>query len=125
MIESALKGLPFQAWVTKETSIPIMYIKDAIRCLLELFEPEEGKIKKRVYCVSQINPSPTAGDLLKEIRKQFPQVSITFRPDAKAMEVIRSLPTQLDDMNARKEWGWTIRYGLKETVEDFIKESSV
>jgi hypothetical protein len=36
-----------------------------------------------------------------------------------------SVDLQLDDMNARKEWGWSIRYGLKETVEDFIKESSV
>jgi len=125
MIESALKGVPFEAWVTKETSIPIMYIKDAIRCLLELFEAEEGKIKTRVYCVGQITPSPTAGDLLGEIRKHFPQVSITFRPDPKAMEVLRSIPTQLDDTNASKEWGWSIRYGLKEMVEDFIKESSV
>jgi len=122
MIESALKGLPFQAWVTKETSIPIMYIKDAIRCLLELFEAEEGKIKTRVYCVGQINPSPTAGDLLKEIRKHFPQVSITFRPDPKTMEVLRSLPTQLDDMNARKEWGWKLSYSLEDTVRDFIEE---
>jgi len=124
MIESALKGLPFEAWVTKETSIPIMYIKDAIRCLLELFEAEEGKIKTRVYCVGQITPSPTAGDLLKEIKKHFPRVSITFRPDPNAMEVLRSIPTQLGDTNARKEWGWSIRYGLKEMVEDFIRESS-
>jgi nucleoside-diphosphate-sugar epimerase len=124
MIESALKGMPFEAWVTKETSIPIMYIKDAIRCLLELFEADEGKIKTRVYCVGQITPSPTAGDLLEEIRKHFPQVSIHFRPDPKAMEVLRSIPTQLDDMNAHKEWSWSIQYGLKEMVQDFIRESS-
>jgi nucleoside-diphosphate-sugar epimerase len=124
MIESALKGLPFEAWVTKETSIPIMYIKDAIRCLLELFEAEAGKIKTRVYCVGQITPSPSAGDLLGEIRKHIPQVSINFKPDPKAMEVLRSIPKQLDDMNASKEWSWSIRYGLKEMVQDFIKESS-
>jgi nucleoside-diphosphate-sugar epimerase len=52
-------------------------------------------------------------------------VSISFRPDLKAMEVLRSIPKQLDDTNARKEWGWSIRYGLKEMVEDFIKESGV
>jgi nucleoside-diphosphate-sugar epimerase len=125
MIESGLKGIPFEAWVTKETSIPIMYIKDAIRCLLELFLAEEAKIKTRVYCVGQITPSPTAGDLLEAIKKHFPLVSITFRPDPKAMEVLRSIPAQLDDTNARKEWGWSIQYGLREMVEDFIKESSV
>jgi len=124
MIEASLKGVSFEAWVSQETSIPIMYIKDAIRCLLELFEAEEDRIKTRVYCVGQIIPSPTARELLEEIRKHFPSASITFRPDPKAMEVLQSIPTKLDDTNARKEWGWSIRYGLKEMVEDFIQELS-
>jgi threonine 3-dehydrogenase len=122
MMESGLKGMPFEAWVTKETSIPIMYIKDAIRCLLELFEADESKIKTRIYCVGQIAPSPTAGALLEEIKKHIKEVSISFKPDPKAMDVLRSIPQKLDDQNARDEWGWIIRYGLKEMVEDFIKE---
>jgi threonine 3-dehydrogenase len=122
MVESAIQGIPFQAWVTEETSIPIMYIKDAVRCLLELFEADENKIKTRIYNVGQILPSPTAGDLLEEIKKHFHDVSITFRPDPKAMEVNKTLPKQLSDAEARAEWGWLIHFGLKEMVEDFIKE---
>jgi nucleoside-diphosphate-sugar epimerase len=122
MIESALREIPFEAWVTKETSIPIMYIKDAIRCLLELFEAEEGRIKTRVYCVGQIFPSPKAGALLEEIKKHVKDVLITFKPDPKAMDVLHSIPQKLDDQNARAEWDWTICYGLKEMVDDFIKE---
>jgi len=122
MIEAALKGIPFEAWVNPETSIPIMYIKDAIRCLLELFEADERQIKTRVYCVGQIVPSPTAGNLLEEIRKNVKDVSITFKPDSRAMEVLRSIPRKLDDQNAQAEWNWSIHYGLKEMVEDFIKE---
>ncbi len=125
MIESATRGIPFEAWVTPETSIPIMYLKDAIQCLIELFEAEEDKIKTRVYCVGQITPSPTGRDLLEEIRKHFPKVSITFKPDPKAMEVLQSIPKQLDDTNARHEWGWSLKYGLKELVEDFVKESGM
>jgi nucleoside-diphosphate-sugar epimerase len=122
MIESAIRGVPFEAWVTEETSIPMMYIKDAVRCLLDLFEADEGKIKTRVYNVGQILPSPAAGALLREIKKHIPQVAITFKPDPRAMEVLRSLPERLDDREARAEWGWSIRYGLKEMVEDFIRE---
>lgn len=122
MIESALRGIPFEAWVTKETSIPIMYVKDAIRCLLELFEAEESRIKTGVYCVGQIIPSPTAGALLEEIEKHVKKALITFKPDPNAMDILRSIPQKLDDQNARSEWGWSIRYGLKEMVEDFIKE---
>jgi threonine 3-dehydrogenase len=122
MIESALLGIPFEAWVTKEMTIPIMYIKDAIRCLLELFEAKADKIKTRVYCVGQITPSPTAGDLLNEIKKYVKGASVTFKPDPKIVNVVSSLPEKLDDQNARNEWGWSIQYGLKEMVEDFVKE---
>jgi nucleoside-diphosphate-sugar epimerase len=122
MIESSIKGTPFEAWVTPETSIPIMYIKDAIRSLIDLFDAEEKNLKTRVYNVGQILPSPSAGELLKELQKHFQNVSITFRPDPKAMEVLQSIPKQLDDQKARSEWGWSIRYGMKEMVEDFIRE---
>lgn len=122
MVESAIQGVPFQAWVTQETSIPIMYIKDAVRCLLELFEADENKIKTRIYNVGQILPSPTAGDLLEEIKKHLKDVSITFNPDPNIMEATKAIPKQLDDQKARVEWGWTLHYGLKEMVEDFIKE---
>jgi len=122
MIEAALRGIPFEAWVTKETSIPMMYIKDAIRCLSELFEADAAKIKTRIYNVGQILPSPTAGDLLEEIKNHIKEVRITFKPDPKAMEILRHIPQQLDDQNARAEWGWSIHYGLKKMVEDFIKE---
>jgi len=120
MIESAIRGVPFEAWVARETSIPIMYIKDAIRSLVELFEADEKRIKTRVYNVGQILPPPTAGELLEELKKHFQQTRISFKPDPKAMEVLKSLPTRMDAENARLEWGWSIRYGLKEMVEDFI-----
>jgi len=125
MIESAIRGIPFEAWVTKETSIPLMYIKDAIRSLEELFEADENKIKTRIYNVGQITPSPTAGDLLEEIKRHFPYAQITFKPDPKAMDILRSIPQKLDDQKARVEWGWTIHYGLKEMIEDFIKEFNI
>ena len=123
MIESAIQGVPFEAWVTQETSIPMMYIKDAIRSLVELFEADENRIKTRIYNVGQILPPPTAGELLGELEKHFQKTAISFKPDPKAMEVLKTLPTRMDDRNARTEWGWSVRYGLKEMVEDFIKES--
>jgi nucleoside-diphosphate-sugar epimerase len=122
MIESAIRGFPFDAWVTEETSIPIMYVKDALRSLLELFEADGDRIKTRIYNIGQILPSPSAGDLLREIKKHYKDASITFKPDPRVMEANQTLPKQLDDHEARTEWGWSIRYGLKEMVEDFIRE---
>jgi nucleoside-diphosphate-sugar epimerase len=124
MIESAIRRVPFEAWVTEETTIPILYIKDAVRSLLEIFEADRERMKTRIYNVGRILPSPSARDLLEEIRKHYRDVSITFNPDPKAMEANRTLPKQLDDREARTEWGWSIRYGLKEMLENFIHEVS-
>jgi threonine 3-dehydrogenase len=121
MVESAVRGVPFEAWVTEETSIPIMYIKDAMRSLLELFEADADRIKTRIYNIGQILPSPSARDLLAEIRKHYRDASITFKPDPRVMEANKTLPKLLDDREARAEWEWSIRFGLKEMVEDFIK----
>jgi hypothetical protein len=38
------------------------------------------------------------------------------------MDVLSGIPQKLDAQNAFAEWGWTIRYGLREMVEEFIKE---
>ena len=122
MIESAIRGIPFEPWVAKETSLPMMYVKDAVRSLLELFDADESRIKTRIYNIGQISPLLTAGDLLEEIKKHFPKVSITFKPDLKLLENISVMPKQLNNEKARAEWGWSVRYGLKEMVEDFIKE---
>ncbi len=122
MIESAIRGLPFEAWVTEDTSVPLLYIKDAIRFLVELFEADEDKIKTRVYNSGQILPSLSAGDLLTEIKKHIPDALITFKPDPVIVDTIKALPRLLDDRGARTEWNWSFRYVLKEMVEDFIRE---
>jgi nucleoside-diphosphate-sugar epimerase len=122
MIESAIRGSPFEAWVTEDASIPLMYIKDAIRFLVELFEADKDRIKTRVYNSGQILPPLTAGDLFREIKKHIPDALITFKPDPVAIEALKALPRLLDDRGARTEWNWSLRYDLKEMVEDFIRD---
>ena len=123
MIESAIKGIHFEVQVPEDTSVPLIYVKDAVRFLIELSEANEDRIKTRVYNGGQILPAPSAGDLAKEVKRQIPGAQITFKPDQAAINGIAGLPRLLDDAGARTEWNWSFRYGLKEMVEDFIKES--
>jgi len=123
MIESAVRGAPFEVQVPEEASVPLIYLKDAVRFLVELSEAAEDRIKTRVYNGGQILPAPSAGDLAKEVKRQIPGAQITFKPDQAAINGIKGLPRLLDDSGARIEWNWSLRCGLKEMVEDFIKES--
>lgn len=122
LIEAAVKGEPFDVWAPEDTVIPLMYIKDAIRSLVMLFDAPENTVKTRVYNLGQISPSPTAKDLVDVVKKHYPHAQINFKPDPNAVNVLKTVPRIIKGDNAEQEWGWRIEYSLDDTVKDFIEE---
>ncbi|MBA4391967.1 MAG: hypothetical protein C0407_00275 [Desulfobacca sp.] len=122
VIEAAIKGDPFEIWASEDTIIPMMYIKDVVRCLVMLYEAPEEKIKTRMYNVGQITPPPTAADLVGVVKRFYPEARITFKPDPSVMEIIKTIPRVIKGDEAEAEWGWTLSYSLTDTVKDFIDE---
>lgn len=122
LIEAAITGEAFDVWVTEDTVIPLMYIKDAIRALIMIYDAPEEKLLARVYNLGQIMPAPTARELLDEVKRYYPDARIGFKPDPNAAAVIRSIPRFIRGDRAEAEWGWQIGYSLKDTVKDFIEE---
>jgi nucleoside-diphosphate-sugar epimerase len=100
----------------------MMYIKDALRCLVMLYEAPEERINTRMYNVGQISPPPTAKELVAVIKHFYPEAHITFKPDPAVMEILKSIPRVITSDEAEAEWGWRISYSLTDTVRDFIDE---
>ncbi|MEW6377305.1 MAG: NAD-dependent epimerase/dehydratase family protein [Thermodesulfobacteriota bacterium] len=117
--EPALKR-PYTVYVEEDVIMPLLYIKDAIDCLLRLYEANDTKLKRRVYCIAGF--SPTAREIYDAVIKILPQADIRFKPDPELTEIVRSWPKYLDETNAFEEWGWKTKYLLDETVKDFVKE---
>ena len=122
MIEAAALGKPYEVWVPEETALPIIYIKDAVRSLLQLYDADESRIKTRIYNLGQITPPPTAKGLADIVRRFVPGAKITFKPDPSAIEAVRVISKRIDGTNAEKEWDWKIGYSAEETVKDFLEE---
>jgi len=122
MIEAAVLGKPYEVWVPEETALPLIYIKDAVRALIELYDADETRIKTRIYNLGQMTPPPTARDLADLVKGYVPGARITFKPDPAALEAVKVLSKRIDGSNARKEWGWEMRYSAEETVRDFLTE---
>jgi threonine 3-dehydrogenase len=121
VIEECAKGKPFTIWVTPETRVPVMYIKDAARATVQLAAAPWEQIKTVTYLIDGQKPTPSAQDLADAVRAKLPEAQITFRPDLEIQRVLdRVLP--LDDRNARQEWGWEPTYTLERMVEDFLGE---
>jgi len=117
--EPALKK-PYTVYVEEDVIMPLLYIKDAIDGLLRLYDADNAKLKRRVYCIAGF--SPTAREIHETVKKILPKADIQFKPDRELTEIVRSWPKYLEETKALEEWGWKTKFHLKETVEDFIKE---
>jgi threonine 3-dehydrogenase len=122
MIEAAVLGKPFEAWVPEDTVMPMLYIKDAARSLIMLHDAPEEWVQTRIYGVGQITPPPTARELADEVKKHYPGAQISFRPEPNAMVILKNIPRQIRGEVAEAEWGWKLSYSLGEMVADFIEE---
>ena len=120
MIEAAIKGETFDVWAPEDTILPLLYIKDAIRSLIMLYDADEANLKTRVYNIGQILPAPTAADMANEVRKYFPNAEINFKPDPAAEIGLATIPKRIKGDVAEQEWGWHVKYNLADTVKDFI-----
>jgi threonine 3-dehydrogenase len=117
--ETALKR-PYSVFVEEDVIMPILYIKDCVECLIRLYEADNARLKRRVYCIAGF--SPTAREICDEVKRILPNADIKFKPDREMTEIVRSWPKYLKETKASEDWGWKTKYLLKETVEDFIKE---
>ncbi len=117
--ESAL-GRPYTIYVDESTTIALLYVKDAVRGLVDLKRAEEAKLTRRVYNLYGF--SITARQLVDSVRRYIPEAQIDFKPDQSMIRLVKNLPERLDDMLAREDWGWSPRYSLDQAVENFIGE---
>ncbi len=122
LIEAAILGKPFEAWVPEDTIMPMIYIKDAVRSLETLADGPEVQLRSRMYGVGQIMPAPTANELLQEVKKYYPDAQVTFRPTPTAMKILETIPRYITGDCAAAEWGWKPSYSLELMVSDFIEE---
>ncbi len=118
MFYSALKGEPYTCFVRRETTLPMMYMDDALRAAVELMEADPGEVPRHAgYNLGAVSFS--AGDLESEIRKRVPGFRVVYTPDAR-QKIADSWPTSIDDSEARRDWGWRHMYDLGKTVDEML-----
>lgn len=117
MIEEPARGRPYTVPLEERSAMPILYVEDAVRALLEL--AAAGPLPGRVYNIAGI--SPTAGEIAGAVRRAVPGAEIRFEPDPAAQAVVDSWPVALDDAPAREEWGWRLGFDLDALVERLVK----
>jgi len=116
-VESSRNGR-FVFGFRPETRIAGMYVNDVTRAFVHLLEASREKISQPVYNLSGFNASMS--EISAAIRQRLPKVEHGFKPDAKMDSVLSCWPGEIDDANARRDWGWSPAFDLETATEDFL-----
>ena len=115
----ALKTGTYECFLSENTSLPMLYMPDAIKATLDITHAPSEQIKIRSsYNISGFSFTPAL--LAEKIRKHIPSFEITYRPDRR-QTIADSWPMSISDTEARADWGWKNEYDLDAMVEDMIK----
>ena len=120
---SALRNETYECFLGPETTLPMIYMPDAIRATIELMEAPGDKVKIRSsYNVAGVSFNPR--ELAAAIAKAQPGFKIAYKPDSR-QAIADSWPKSLDDSRATADWGWKAQIGVDEMVADMLKNIDV
>lgn len=116
--EAIRKG-NYISYLGPDTRLPMMYMPDAIKALMDLAEADGSKLKHRAdFNVNAMSFTPT--ELAYAIRRKVPGFKIGYQVDPIRQAIADSWPNSLDDSAARQEWGWTPDWDLEKMVDDML-----
>ena len=119
----ALENRKYECFLRADTTLPMMYMPDAIRGTIELMEFSAERIKIRSsYNFAAISFSPS--EITEEIIKNISGFSCTYNPDFRQV-IADSWPKSIDDTVAKKHWKWHHKYELETMVKDMLEHLKI
>ncbi|MBD8531836.1 MULTISPECIES: NAD-dependent epimerase/dehydratase family protein [unclassified Massilia] len=123
IFHAALKGETYECFLGPETTLPMIYMPDAIRATIELMDAPAGKVAIRSsYNVAGVSFNPR--ELAGAIRKAVPAFEIAYKPDSR-QAIADTWPKSLDDSRATSDWGWKATVGIEEMVASMLENIDV
>lgn len=120
IFHEALKKGKYLCYLRSDTRMPMLYIDDCMRALLEIMEaPNETLGDTRTYNVAAMSFTPK--ELSEAIKKHVPHFTIDYKPDSR-QAIADTWPTILDDRVARETWGWKHHYDMDRMVQVMVEK---
>jgi len=108
----------YSCFLSADRALPMMYMDDAIRAVLELMDKPASSLSVRSsYNIGACSFTPE--QITKEIQHHEPNFQIDYQPDFRDM-VASSWPQSIDDSVARQDWGWQHQYEMSKLVSVMI-----
>ncbi len=118
IFQSARRGVIYESFLGPNSTLPMIYMPDAIRAALELMSADRAQLRVRTsYNLAGMSFSPA--ELADQIRHHVPGFKVRYRPDFR-QAIADSWPQSIDDVAARRDWGWRAAFGLADMVADML-----
>ena len=116
----AIKNKKYTCFVKKDTVLPMMYMPDCIKGTIDLMETDIKNLKH--HCdFNMASMSFSAEELANEIKKHIPDFVCKYKPDFR-QAIADTWPKTIDDISARKEWGWKPKYNISTMTKDMLEK---
>ena len=122
IIEMAAKRKSFTVHSDPNRPCAYIYVKDAVRALIDLMKTPEHRLRQRIYNVHGF--MATLNEVAEVTRRYIPDANITFETDQSEIMKTqnRGVSYEMDNSVAYEDLGYEPKYLLDEMVQDFIEE---
>ena len=118
IFHEALKERKYTSFLSEGTSLPMMYMQDAIKATVDIMKAPTEAIKVRSsYNLAAMSFTPEV--LAEEIKKHMPDFEIFYEPDFR-QDIADSWPSSIDDSAAREDWGWSYNFDISALTEAML-----
>jgi nucleoside-diphosphate-sugar epimerase len=116
----AIKRKHYDCFLQENTTLPMLFMEDAINCTIKLMEVDAANLTVRSsYNLGGISFNPK--EIAAEIKKHIPEFTINYKPDFR-QQIAESWPQSIDDSIARKDWNCEYKYDLAKITEIMLSE---
>ncbi|MBI2675178.1 MAG: NAD-dependent epimerase/dehydratase family protein [Candidatus Aenigmarchaeota archaeon] len=119
----AIRNGHYTSYLKAGTRLPMMYMPDAVKALIDLGRADSDRLKHRTdFNVAAFSFTPS--ELADIIRERLPEFTIDYRIDPIRQAIADSWPRSLNDSAAREEWGWKPDWDLEMMADDMLEKLS-
>ena len=118
IFHEALKHNKYTCFLSEKTTLPMMYMPDAIKATVQIMQTDSKNIKVRSsYNIAGCSFNPLEISTL--IKSEIPNFTIDYNIDFR-QEIADSWPQSIDDSSAKLDWKWEKEYDLNKMTADMM-----
>ncbi len=113
-LRAAFNGEAFRFPVAESTGVSTLFLEDVVDSIVDFTAADPARLSRHVYNLHAYYLS--AGMVAAAARERFPGFDYSFEPVEAAERLIAAWPGEVDDGDARRDWGWNPAFDFDRSV---------